>query len=172
MAGIKVAIWICVFISFIAALINVPLLRVPGCNVPPKPRPAELKPLRGEDKEMVEKALRGEWIPAEELDAINEKRFENGQPYLIIHPRSYEDEKEQLPLLRSRAKKDFLYFQSKTKEYLHTINARDDVPALCNRVNEGMRASDPDEVNAIKQEMGKWFTDYLADSGYAVSSYL
>ena len=60
--GTPVAIWICVAISFLAALINVPLIWVPGCNMPPKPVAKESRPLRGEDREMVEKALRGEWV--------------------------------------------------------------------------------------------------------------
>ena len=60
--GTPVAIWICVAISFLAALINVPLIWVPGCNTPQKPVAKASRPLRGEDREMVEKALRGEWV--------------------------------------------------------------------------------------------------------------
>ena len=60
--GTPVAIWICVAISFLAALINVPLIWVPGCNKPQKPVAKASRPLRGEDREMVEKALRGEWV--------------------------------------------------------------------------------------------------------------
>ena len=32
-----------------------------------------------------------------------------------------------------------------------------------------MEASDPDEVETINQEIGKWFADYLVGSGYTVS---
>jgi hypothetical protein len=118
--GTPTAIWICM---------NLPLLWVNGCNIPAKPRPKELRPLKGEDKDMVEKALRGEWIPAEELEAINEQRFRNGQPYLLIHPRKYQDEKDQLPMLRKRAKKDFLFQQTRLKVYLNEINTTDDITA-------------------------------------------
>eukprot|EP00984_Skeletonema_dohrnii_P013157 scaffold5430_cov78-Skeletonema_dohrnii-CCMP3373.AAC.3 len=52
MAGTPTAIWICIAISFIAALINIPLIWVKGCNIPAKPRTGEKKPLKGEDKEM------------------------------------------------------------------------------------------------------------------------
>lgn len=169
-AGTPVAIWVCVGISFLAALINVPLLWVKGCNVPPKPRPAELRALRGEDKEMVEKALRGEWIPAAELEAINEHRFQNGQPYLLIHPRSYEDEKDDLHALRRRAKEDFLFHSEMAKKYLHDIKTVDDLGPLCNQVNASLIGSDENEVDQINQEMGEWFKDYLVGSGYAVSS--
>eukprot|EP00956_Cyclotella_meneghiniana_P028586 scaffold67020_cov22-Cyclotella_meneghiniana.AAC.1 len=107
--GTPAAIWICVGVSFLAAAINAPLIWVKGCNIPIKPLPKELRPLKGEDKDLVEKALRGEWIQLEELESINEQRFRNGQPYLLIHPRKYYEEKEELPLLRKRAKKDFLF---------------------------------------------------------------
>lgn len=164
--GTPTAIWICVGVSFLAAIINVPLLWVNGCSIPAKPRPKELRPLKGEDKDMVEKALRGEWIPAEELEAINEQRFRNGQPYLLIHPRKYQDEKDQLPLLRKRAKKDFLFQQTRLKVYLNEINTTDDITALCDQVNLSMRATDPTEVEMINRDIGEWFKDYLVDSGY------
>ena len=48
--GTPVAIWICVAISFLAALINVPLIWVPGCNIPPKPVAKESRPLSDYDK--------------------------------------------------------------------------------------------------------------------------
>jgi len=168
--GTPTAIWICVGISFLAALINVPLIWVKGCNVPEKPRPKELRPLRGEDKEMVEKALKGEWIPAEELEYINKERYENGQPYLLIHPRRYEDEKEELAVLRKRAKKDFLFHQSQTKEYLNQFNSTEDIQQIqqvCDKVNTSMQASDPNEVDEINRQVGEWFISYLTDNGYA-----
>jgi len=165
--GTPTAIWICVGISFIAALINVPLIFVKGCNVPPKPRPAERRPLRGEDKEMVEKALRGEWIPADALEEINDHRFRNGQPYLIVHPRSYQEDKAELHVLRKRAKKDFGYHQLKTREYLHGVNTADDLGSVCEKINASMQASDPDEVQTTNQEIGQWVMDYLVDSGYS-----
>lgn len=77
--------------------------------------------MKGEDTDLVEKALRGEWIPLEQLESINEQRFRNGQPYLLIHPRKYEDEKDELPLLRKRAKKDFLFQQTRLKAYLNEV---------------------------------------------------
>lgn len=149
---------------------NLPLIWVKGCNIPPKPVPAERRPLRGEDRELIERALRGEHIPAEALEAINEDRFNNGQPYLIIRPRAYADEKDELPLLRKRAKKDFLFHQQKTKEYLHYINkakAENEISSLCDRINMSMEG-DAAEVEASQQELGKWFADYMSDNGYAL----
>lgn len=167
--GTPTAIWTCVGVSFLAAIINVPLIWVKGCNIPTKPRPKELRPLKGEDEELVEKALNGEWIPLEDLETINEQRFRNGQPYLLIHPRKYQDEKDELYLLRRRAKKDFLFQQTRLKMYLNEINTTDDISALCDQVNSSMRASDPTEVENINKDIGAWFKDYLVDSGYTVS---
>ena len=167
--GTPTAIWICVGVSFLAAAINAPLIWVKGCNIPIKPLPKELRPLKGEDKDLVEKALRGEWIPLEELESINEQRFRNGQPYLLIHPRKYEDEKDELPLFRKRAKKDFLFQQTRLKTYLHEINNTDDINALCEQVNSSMKSGVQTEVEEINRDIGEWFKDYLVDSGYTVS---
>ena len=170
--GTLTAIWICIGISFLAAVINVPLIWVNGCNVPKKPRPKEARPLSGENKELVEKALRGEWIPLEDLEAINEQRFRNRQPYLLIHPRKYQEEKDELPLLRKRAKKDFLFQQTRLKKYLNEINTTDQISHICEQVNSSIKASDSTEAKEINKDIGEWFKDYLVDSGYTVSHYM
>jgi hypothetical protein len=168
--GTSFAIWICVGVSFLAAAINAPLIWVKGCNIPTKPLPKELRPLKGEDADLVEKALHGEWIPLEELESINDQRFRNGQPYLLIRPRKYQDEKDELPLLRKRAKEDFLFQQTRLKAYLHEINTTDDLKSLCEQVNSSMRSGVPTEVEEINHDVGEWFKDYLVDNGYTVSS--
>ena len=104
------------------------------------------------------------------MEYINEQRFRNGEPYLLIHPRAYEDEKAELPVLRKRAKKDFLFHQNKSKEYLHEVNTTEDLASLCNQINASMNAADPNEVESINREMGEWFIDYLVDNGYTVST--
>ncbi|KAL7503956.1 hypothetical protein ACHAXN_001686 [Cyclotella atomus] len=48
--GASVANRICAGVSFLSAAIN-------GCNIPTKPVPKELRPLKGEDTDLVEKAL-------------------------------------------------------------------------------------------------------------------
>ena len=95
-----------------------PLVWVKGCDVPDKPRTSDKKPLKGEDKEMVEKALRGEWIPAKVLEEMQEERFKNNQPYLVLPVRSYADERDELRELRKRAKEDFIYYILFTLEQL------------------------------------------------------
>ncbi|KAL7458690.1 hypothetical protein ACHAWC_010328 [Mediolabrus comicus] len=166
MAGTPVAIWICIAISFIAAFVNVPLIWVKGCNIPPKPRTDEMKPLKGEDKDLVEKALRGEWIPAQALEEIQEQRFNNKQPYLVVPTRSYAEERDKLQELRKRAKEDFIYYQQKNNEYLERINNESDVKGLCDQINQSMEGANQEEVDAFNAELGKWISDYLVDSGY------
>mmetsp|Transcript_16172 Transcript_16172/g.36970 ORF Transcript_16172/g.36970 Transcript_16172/m.36970 type:complete len:688 (-) Transcript_16172:1697-3760(-) len=167
--GTPVAIWICVAISFLSAFANVPLMWVDGCNVPKKPVPMERRPLLGEDEEVVQKILKGEWVDTEILDQVNEERFLKGRPYLFVRPRPYEDEKHELDLLRKRTKSDFLYHQRKTREYLCMLNERssDDLATLCNQYNLSMRPTNEDEVESINSDVGKWFISYLKDNGYA-----
>lgn len=161
--GTPVAIWICVAISFLSAFANVPLMWVDGCNVPKKPVPMERRPLLGEDEEVVQKILKGEWVDTEILDQVNEERFLKGRPYLFVRPRPYEDEKHELDLLRKRTKSDFLYHQRKTREYLCMLNERssDDLATLCNQYNLSMRPTNEDEVESINSDVGKWFISYL-----------
>ena len=153
------------------ALVNIPLIFVKGCNIPAKPRTGEKKPLKGEDKEMVEKALRGEWIPAEALEEIQEERYNNKQPYLVVPVRSYAEEKDELKVLRKRAKEDFIYYQRKYNEYLHRYNTlpASERRAFCDQINRSSEVSNQDEVDAANADVGKWFADYLIDSGYHVS---
>jgi MFS family permease len=120
--GAPPAIWTCIGISFAAALINVPLMFKKGLGIPPKEVPVEAKPLKFEDKELVEKALRGELITAEDFDALNEIRRQKGKPYLIVRPGSYEADKERLDKLLVQAKDDFLYTIKQTDENITKLN--------------------------------------------------
>ena len=160
--GTPVAIWICVGISFLSAVANVPLMWVDGCSAPKKPVPKERRPLLGEDEEVVNKILAGEFVETEILDGINEQRFLKGQPYLFVRPRPYEDEKDELESLRKRTKADFLYHQRKTRGYLQMLNdEQNDLAALCNQYNSSMRPTNEAEVESINSEVGRWFISYL-----------
>ena len=158
----------------IISSVNVPLVWVKGCDVPDKPRTSDKKPLKGEDKEMVEKALRGECIPAKVLEEIQEERFKNNQPYLVLPVRSYADERDELRELRKRAKEDFIYYQAKTNDYLNMYNSLppSERRGICDQLNRSMEAGDEEEVGTANADLGKWIADYLVDSGYAVSVYV
>lgn len=86
------AIWICVAISFLAALVNAPLMFRKGMGPAPKVKSQDSRPLKGEDKDLVEMALRGEYVPASVLDSINEDRISKGLPLLLVHYGKYADE--------------------------------------------------------------------------------
>jgi len=81
--GTKSTMWVCIGISFAAALINAPLLFAKALKPLPPLEPDYARVLKGEDDAIVERALRGEWVPQEFLTAINEQRLENGQHFLI-----------------------------------------------------------------------------------------
>jgi len=80
---VDTTIWICVGVSFGAALINLPLVFVKALKRPPKLKPQYSRALKGEDDEIIEQALRGEWVPARYLHEINKKRFDEGKQLLV-----------------------------------------------------------------------------------------
>ena len=88
---------------------NAPLLLYPIFY--PKPEAdheAESHALLGEDKDFVKRAEAGEWVPAKELDKLNEERMRAGKPFLRVTYRTYaQDEKDDLNLLKQRGKSDF-----------------------------------------------------------------
>ena len=100
--------WLCAAISVAAAAANAPLcVMEPIASIPKVPTPHNAAALCGEDKDMVARALRNEWVPAAELDKINEARMMKGEPFLRLHYGKYSDDKDNLPMLREMAKSDF-----------------------------------------------------------------
>ena len=168
-AGTNAAIWTGVGISFLAAIINTPLVfqkQLFGPE-PKKPHP-ESRPLVGEDKELVEKALRGEWVPAEVLIALNQEREERGQPYIVAHVKTFEEDKASLALLDLDARTAFQWWQEDNDRLLREVtdpSRRDKLPEICAKLNTALH-SDPSLKAEVHQELGRWFADYLNDSGY------
>jgi hypothetical protein len=106
------------------ARINTPLLFKKGLGPTPKQKPDFGRPLKGEDKDLVEKALAGEYIPASVLDELNEARIKNGQPLLLVHYGKYadDDEKGVLYNLRQNAKADFRHLMTRREMYIGDLN--------------------------------------------------
>jgi len=169
-AGSPVAIWTCVGVSFFAAVVNVPLMFKKALGIPPKKIPPAGRPLLGEEKELVEKVLRGEWIPAEQLSALNDVREEKGQPFLVIHAGKYEDDKSNLKELRKEALNDYKYKRALYSKYLHMVGTKSEISEdLSNgltKINHSMESIDPDLAAEVQNEIGKWFVNYLDDAGY------
>lgn len=86
--GTNEAIWIGIGVSFLAGIVNVPLMFKKGLGPEEKKPPPERRVLQGEDGDLVEKALRGEWIPPATLSDLNETRFNKGQPPLAPEVRT------------------------------------------------------------------------------------
>ena len=87
----EATIWICIGVSFGAALINLPLVFVKALKRPPKLKPQYSRVLAGEDDKIVEQALGGEWVPASYLYEINKKRFDEGKQPLVSTVLSFWD---------------------------------------------------------------------------------
>lgn len=87
---------------------------------PPKKVPKYLRALQGEDVDLVELAMKGEWVPAHELEKLNEERMAKDEPYLVMPYRPYEEDKDHLTTMRKQARNDFLYFRNQIFEYLNS----------------------------------------------------
>jgi hypothetical protein len=154
------------FYSF--ARINTPLLFRKGLGVTPKKNPAFSRPLKGEDADLVEKALAGEYIPASVLDELNEERIKKGQPILLVHYGKYadDDEKGVLYNLRQNAKADFRHLTNRRKMYIGDLNRGEKKAAVVEKMKQIESVVDQDTAQELDQELGAWFTDYLASNGY------
>ena len=164
--GIFTAIWVTVGLSLAAVVFNAPLLMFKQFRAQPPKKPKDSIALLGEDHDLVEKALKGEYIPAAAMDMINEERMKKGQPFLRIHYGKYADEKDKLDELGAHAKEDFAYFKSSTTQYLAMMQdagARKDMLEMIN-----VSRASSEQQKEIAAELGAWFTDYLIGSGYWV----
>lgn len=171
-AGTPTAIWICVGVSFLAALINAPLMLRPGMGPTPKPIPEELRPLDFEDADIVEKAIQGEWIPLSVLSKIKQKRRLEGKRLPLLHAKKYAQEKEEGKIvnIRMHAEEDYRYLHHLTIEWLKAWNNAEECTmekkqALCDSFNVS-RQADKKEIEEVNSEIGQWAVDYLMDNGY------
>ncbi len=155
--------WLCAGISVVAAWANAPLAAY-AVFMPTPPKKHNAAALCGEDKDMIARALRNEWVPAAELDKINTDRMMKGKPFLRLHYGKYEDDKDNLPTLREKAKSDFTYFRGAATKWLAEL---EDADARKNMVEmfKVSRAT-PDEIKESNAELGAWFADYLNANGY------
>jgi len=162
--GTETTIWICVGISFFAALVNTPLMFAKDLKRMPPIAPAFARALKGEDSELVERALRGEWIPLAALDRINRERMDSGRYLLVQSVRSYEEDKDDMLLLQHQAMKDFDYRKKKISMWLREHDTKEKRQDLLDKLE---RSRLPEEKRQEdRDKLGVWFSDYLKDSGY------
>jgi len=162
--GTEATIWICVGISFLAATINFPLIFAKQLKRKPPPAPEYSRPMAGEDSELIEKALRGEWVPREFLDDLFESRLESGQKFLVIPYRTYEEDKPLLKDFRKMAGEDFKFIVGRMTEYLTRVQD----PEYRTAIAKQFKVSQPpdEELEHLKSDLGRWFADYMEDNGY------
>merc|ERR1719464_1121240 len=168
--GIETTIWICVGVSFCAALINVPLIFVKSLKRPAKLEPDYTRPLQGEDDDIIEKALRGEWVPARYLNEINQTRMNEGKRFLVLPYKPYKEDKENLAIIQKQARSDFQDHKDTLKKMLLELNNDDSNEEKKKELIEKFEKSRPPEETReeLKQSLGEWFTDYIVGSGYTI----
>jgi hypothetical protein len=162
------AIWTGVIISVVAALTNTPLMFHKGFGPAEKKPPPSKRPLPGEDLDLVEKALAGEFVSPDELWLINRARMKNHQPAIVARVQPYEDKKDDLGALLSHADEAFQARANLQNRILAEIAnpAREmELQELCDMVND-TKKRDPEMINETNSDLGQWVADYLADNGY------
>ena len=167
-SGTSVAIWTGVGISFLAAIVNFPLVYQPGMGPPPKKEHVELHALDWEDEECVEKVLRGEYIPGAVLDKINDQRAKKGLPFLLPSVGTFKEDKERLGTIQIEATEDFKYIIQRNHYYIQEIAKNRDEGTLQHSLKNLNRAItlDSDQRDQAHQELGLWFSQYLHFAGY------
>jgi len=143
-------------------------MRKPGFGPSKRKPPTSKRPLLGEDKEMVERALAGEFVDPQELWLINVARAKNKKSAIIPKVKPYSEDKEDLDTLNSHAEETFLARADIQNRILAEIAKPDrdkDIQEFCDMVNYAA-AGDPEVVKETNDQLGQWVADYLADNGY------
>ena len=166
--GVIETIWICVGISFFAALVNSPLMFVKAMQPSPKKLPEYSRRLGGEDKDIVERALQGSWVPPNRLQEINCKRMKDGHHFIVMPYRSFEEDKPHLPEMRQHAEADFQYWSELMNSHLGSscLESAEKRERLAQRGHES--GTPVEERRKRAKDLGQWFADYVYDAGYQI----
>lgn len=166
--GTNTAIWIGIGISFVAALINAPLMLKKQYGPAPKPdfRGSMFKrvvPLDlSEELKLVLKADNGEPIPPEKLYAINIDRLKRRMPQLVPAVGSYQQDKlVGLELISKKARDDLSFQRDLSRELLTRSKKDTTLPEFLQLYNKSIAR----KISA-EHAIGQWFAEYLADNGY------
>ena len=165
----NISIWTGIGVSFLAGAINAPLMWRPEMGPPPKKVPSELRPLQGEDENMVDRALAGSYIEPGVLFAINRNRAKEGKHYIVPKVTSYEEEKDKLEQLLASARAHYQFkrdIQDRSLAELSDPESSVDKQEICDILNKAMKG-DPGVMAEKTTELGQWIGDYLQDNGYA-----
>jgi hypothetical protein len=165
----SISIWTGIGISFLAGVINAPLMCRPEMGPPPKKIPNELRPLKGEDEDLVERALAGSIIDPGVLWSINRNRAKDGKHFIVPNVSSYEEDKQMLDQLRASARAHYEFkhrIHDAALEKISELKSEEEKQEICDLLNNAVKG-DPEVMAERTSELGKWIGDYLQDNGYA-----
>lgn len=120
------------------------------------------------DDHILDLAQKGEWIHPEVLWSLNRGRIVNKETPILIHPKSFEEEKDHLPELAQNAFEDFSYRKERVEHYLRILAESenpDEASAVCKLINAQYSAKESGKQR-VNKEIGQWFVDYLRYNGY------
>ena len=160
--GIVTTLWIAVGISVAAAVVNLPLSFTKELRM--KKKVNYQKALELEDHELVERALRGEYVPAQFLFDLNEARMNKGEGFLIPPCSEYKEDKDRLDELKENAVADFAFFRARTSQFLADLDQPEMIESLVEKFNHAIPSEQVQEKNST--DMGRWFGEYMKDNGY------
>jgi hypothetical protein len=169
--GTATTLYITVGVSLSAALINVPLLfekALKRKKAVPSDSHLNRRLSRREDKDIVVRALAGEWVPAKLLRAINIRRVNDGDQFLAIPNRTFEEDEPMLHDIKKNAQEDYAFYKSRVTAFVGSADMSD--METCRQIAEKVKKiliSD-EELELLSKGMGSWFTDYLVSAGYRV----
>lgn len=164
--GVTPTVWICVGISLFAALVNTPLIFTPALRRKPKPLPDFSRHVKGEDKDVVEKLLLGEWVHPQLLHEVNMERLKSGHHFLRVPIRPYDQDKEQLCEIKRHAKEDFRFYKDIMAGFLKSVDTSttEKREAMVKAVNASHL--DREQIEDQAKQLGQWFSEYVLDAGY------
>lgn len=163
------SIWIGVGISFLAGVINAPLMRLSEMGPPPKPVPYEDWIVQSESANLTEENLSDEHVPPVLLYQINRERRTLNKPFILPRVKSYAEDKDKLNELRANAVDNYRFrhaLQDQVLAELTAPNRRFDVDELCDLLNTAIASGDPDEISKSTSDLGQWIGDYMQGNGY------
>ena len=167
----NISIWIGVGLSFLAAVINAPLMWRPEMGPSPKPLPYDDWFAQDEAANLAEGALFEEHVPPALLFQINRKRGIINQPSTIPRIKTYAEDKEHLDALRANAIDNYRFRHDLGDQVLAELsapNGRFDAQELSDVLNSYATSAnfDPEAVSAATADVGQWIADYMKGNGY------
>jgi hypothetical protein len=174
-AGTNAAIATGIGFSIAAALANTPLMWKPLMGKPkPKP-PLAKRVLPEEDNELFQKIVDKKLVDPELVFELNHHRALVGKPSIIPAVKRYDEEKDQLNLLREVAVKNFrfrmdlqdrvlacLAKQEHDPDNLILVFTKDKLVGLLNILMQ----TDQEVMDKATNDLGLWMGQYLSDNGY------